>query len=294
MRPSRYILVCFVAMGLVRAGPMQAAEACHPQQVPAPRHGDRALVDITIDGHSAHMVLDTGAAQPILLSDAPGRLGLSIARDHAPEQRMSYGKPFDVRFASARQIVFAGLVRDVTDLPVASGSATEDGVDGFFSDVSLHRADFDLADDRVDLYCDGAPAWTLGADTVNVPLEDGPRPIGEAFVNGQKVRVLFDTGSPISSMTLAAAKRTGVSVADAPDGTTAGIGNTPLRAWRTRVAEIGLGGRVAHDVALQVVDKPNASVDMIAGFDFFLSHRVWIDQDARRLVVQAADGASPF
>ena len=294
MWQARYAMACLIVMGMERAAPLEAAEACRPETIAVHRQGDRALVDITIDGHGAHMVLDTGAAQPLLLSDAPRRLGLPLAGDHPPEQRMSYGKPFEVSFARVRQIAFAGLTRDVDDLPVASGGATEVGVDGFFSDDRLRQADFDLADGRVDLYCDGAPAWTRDPDALSVPLEDGPRPFGEAFVNGQRVRVLFDTGSPTSSMTLAAAMRAGVAVAGAPDGATAGIGNVPLRAWTARIAGISLGGRVAHDVAIQVVDKPNASADMIAGFDFFLRHRVWIDQKDRRLVVQASGDTGAF
>lgn len=295
MRQSRYAVAFLAAVGLGQAVAVQASEACRPERIAVQRSGDRALVDIAIDGRSAHMVLDTGASQPLLLPDAPQRLGLPIAGNHPPEQRLSYGKPFEVRFARARHIAFAGLTRDVTDLPVASGAATEAGVDGFFSDGRLRQADFDLAHDRVELYCDGVPAWTRDPDALSVPLEDGPRPFGEALVNGQPVRVLFDTGSPISSMTLAAAARTGVSVAGAPDGATAGVGMAiPLRTWTARIGGISLGGRIAHDVAIQVVDKPNASADLIAGFDFFLRHRVWIDQKGRRLVVQATDDAGVF
>jgi hypothetical protein len=38
-----------------------------------------------------------------------------------------------------------------------------------------------------------------------------------------------------------------------------------------------------------VIDKANASADMIAGFDFFLRHRVWIDLRHNRLVFQPAN-----
>lgn len=253
-------------------------------------HRHRAMLDVSIDGHPAHMVLDTGASQTLLMADAPGRLGLPPADDHPPEQRMSYGQPFQVRFYRARHIAFAGLVRDVADLPAVAGGDAEAGIDGFFTDDRLLQADFDFAHARVDLDGDRAPGWTREPGAVSVILEDRPRPFGRAVVNGQVLRVLFDTGSPVSSMTLAAAQRAGMTVAGKPDDDVSGVGTAaPLRAWTSRIPALGLGSRVVRDVPIQVVDKPNASADMIAGFDFFMRHRVWIDAKGHRLVFRMTD-----
>jgi hypothetical protein len=51
--------------------------------------------------------------------------------------------------------------------------------------------------------------------------------IGTAFVNGTKIRVMFDTGAPASMLTLRAAARAGVKPDDpgvVPAGATFGIG----------------------------------------------------------------------
>ena len=286
MRSHPAICMVVIALGLTR--PALAAAQCRPVHVDLHVRDQRALVDVAIDGRPARLVLDTGASQILLMNDAPDRIGLPPADDHPPEQRMSYGRPFQVRFVHARHVALAGLVRDITDLPVA-GTDGETGVDGFFTDTRLQEADINFGDARIDLYCDGAPAWTSGRDVIRLPLEDRPRPFGPAIVNGVALRVLFDTGSPVSSMTLDAARRSGVPVAAAPDDHAQGIGEGALRAWTTRIPLISLGGHSFHDVPIQVVDKPNASADMIAGFDFFLCHRVWIDRKGGRLVIQGAD-----
>ena len=284
----RYLGIVAAAFALA-LGASRAAADCAQTRVPVHIRGDRAMVDVAIDGHDAHMVLDTGASQSLLMSDAPARLGLVMDEGHPAEQRMSYGKPFDVRFARIRRIGFAGTTTEVDDLAVAAGG--EAGVDGFFTDGRLLRADFDFAHGRVDLFCDDAPppAWTRRPGVSVVALDKAPRLFGVAFVNDHSVRVLFDTGSPASSMTLAAATRTGVAITGSPDTSAAGVGMTvPLRAWTATIALMRIGDEQTTDVPLAVIDKPNASADMIAGFDFFRRHRVWIDLRHNRLVFQAA------
>ena len=289
LKGFRYLGIVAVTLALAGAASLAAA-ACPQTRVPVHVHGNRAMVKVTIDGRDAHMVLDTGASESLLLSDAPARLGLAMDEGHPAEQRMSYGKAFDVRFAHSRRIGFAGAVTEVDDLAAAAGS--EEGVDGFFTDGRLLRADFDFAHRRVDLSCDGAapPDWTRRHGVSVVTLEHASRLFGTAFINDRPVRVLFDTGAPGSSMTLAAASRTGVTVAGAPDTNASGIGMTqPLRAWTANLAQLRIGEDLTTDVPLTVIDKPNASADMIAGFDFFLRHRVWVDLPHHRLVFRAAD-----
>lgn len=279
-----------LAITIINQAAASAVSAdCRPVRVDVSLHDRRAVLEVAIDDRPAHMVLDTGASQILLMADAPGRLSLLPATDHPPEQRRSYGQAFLVQFVRARHIAFAGLTREVTDLAVAGD--IEAGIDGFFTDDRLQEADFDLTQGHVDLACGGAPEWTRAANAVSLPLEDGPRPFSQVLVNGQVLRVLFDTGSPVSSITLQAAQRSGVPVGNVPDEDAAGVGGGPLRTWASRISEIGLGGQVTRDVPIQVVDKPNASADMIAGFDVFLRHRIWIDRKGRRLVIQMTDGA---
>ena len=288
MRYAPFALALVITI-INQAAPSAASAACQPVHLDVRLHDRRAMLDIAIDDRPAHMVLDTGASQILLMADTPDRLGLVAAADHPPEQRRSYGQVFQVHFVRARHIAFAGLSREVTDLAVAG--SIEAGIDGLFTDDRLQQADFDLAQGRVDLVCDGTPEWARAANVVSLPLEDGSRPFSQAVINGQVLRVLFDTGSPVSSMTLQAAKRSGVPVGKAPDEDAAGLGGSPLHAWAGRIAEMRLGGQVVHDVPIQVVDKPNASADMIAGFDVFLRHRIWIDRKGGRLVIQMSNGA---
>ncbi len=279
-----------IAAAFVLAAPAGDAPVTVAVQV----RGDRPLVEVTLDGRVAHMVLDTGASETTLMRDAPARLGLDLDDARPAEQSLSYGQPFTLRFARVHQVAFAGRTVTVDDVAVDADGGAEPGVDGFFTDDRLAQADIDLAHGRLFLDVQDAPAWTHQPGVATVALEDRRRLFGQAMVNGQVVRVLFDTGSPGSSMTLAAAKRAGVAVAGPPDDGVYGLGATRLRAWNARVADIRLGAARGRDVPMLVVDKPNASADMIAGFDFFRRHRVWIDRRHNRLVFTPIDDSHAF
>lgn len=269
----------------------QAPPGCRETSLPIAVRGERALLTVRLDGAPARLVLDTGAQpQAILFQDALKRLHLPMNAEHAAGQGMSHGRPFPMTFARVQSLRFAGETTRVSDVPVVSGGWSEPGVDGFFNDRRLQQADLDFGAGDARLTCPGAapPSWTQGSGVSTVRLETRVRLFATARVNGVAVRVLFDSGSPGSSMTLAAAGRTGVRVAGPPNAGEGGLGMTsPLRAWTTTLPSLVLGDETFQRPSLLVVDKPNASADMLIGFDFFATHRVWIDKAGGRLLFRA-------
>lgn len=104
------------------------------------------------------------------------------------------------------------------------------------------------------------------------------------------MRVLFDTGSTTSSLTLAAARRAGIRIDRPSDSSAAGLApGSTLRAWTARVDAIRLGDGDEVNMPLLIVDKPHANADMIMGLDFFVRHRVWIDHNRHVLLFTASD-----
>lgn len=282
--------------GLLSPAPAsaQSPPSCGEESLAVTIQGRRALLTIGLDGTQARVVLDTGAQLgTVLLHDALQRLRLTVDAAHAPEQGMSHGRAFPMTFAAVRTVRFAGETANVSDVAVVSGGWSEEGVDGFFNDRRLQQVDLDLARGDVRLTCPGAPppVWTQGADVSMVRLEPHVRLFGTARVNAVPMRVLFDTGSPDSSMTLAAAARAGVRVSGPPDAGQFGLGMaSALKAWTTTLASLTLGAETVPRPVLAVVDKPQASADMLIGFDFFATHRVWIDKAGGRLLFRPNGG----
>lgn len=287
-RMLRLTIVSCLAWTLVPVS-AHAAARCRPVTVPVLVRGTRPLVAVTLDDRPATMVLDTGAYSTILLPDAPARLGLDRDPTRPAEQGTSYGAPIQLTFARVGRIGFGGKISATDDLAVVSGGLSEPGIEGFFIDGRAQEAEYDIAHEHMRLACPPfhAPSWTRRRNVAYVKLDDRQRLFGTAFIHGRPVTVLFDTGSPGSSITLDAAIRVGVAVTGQPDGSATGLSKTPLRAWTTMVSDLQIGSEPPHLARLLIVDKPHASADMIAGFDFFATNRVWIDRQRRRLLFRA-------
>ncbi len=282
------ILPAILAMGLSLL-PCQRAQAetasCHSRTIALEVKDGRALVHLAINGQDTNMILDTGASQTVLFGDAPVRLGLPLL-PNLTAQTTSYGQPLTIHFAHAETVAFAGTLARSVDLAALPTTQGDGAVSGFFADPRLQQASFDLAEGTLHLACPpyAAPGWTRQRGVTTVPLETVSRVFGSGAVKGTAMRVLFDTGSPTSSMTLAAAQRAGISVSGAADSTAAGLApGSALRAWTARVDGLRLGDGEAVAMPLQIVDKPHANADIIIGLDFFLQHRVWIDRSRHML-----------
>lgn len=269
------------------------AASCHKRTVDLRMENDRALVKVGIDGHPVIMILDTGASETVLLREAPDRLGLPPSPNLQAEETFSYGQPLSIHFVRAKTVEFASTVSSAVDLAVLPTTQGNGSASGFFSDPRLQEAEFDLAGGALHLSCPPYPTphWARQGHATTVRLENVSRVFGSGSVGGAAMRVLFDTGSPISSMTLAAAQRAGISVTGPSDGTASGLApGSTLRAWTAKVIQVRLGDGDEIEMPILIVDKPHANADMIIGYDFFARHRVWIDRS--RHILRYAGSAS--
>lgn len=107
-----------------------------------------------------------------------------------------------------------------------------------------------------------------------------PHAIGHAYINGEKIRVLFDSGAYQSVLSLKAAARAGVKV-DSPGvieaGLTGGIGRNMVMSYIAPFASFKFAdGEEIKNARLRVADIEIGSADMLIGADFFLSHRIFV------------------
>lgn len=108
---------------------------------------------------------------------------------------------------------------------------------------------------------------------------------GVAYLNGAKIRVVFDTGAAASVLTLAAAKRAGVTPQSAgvvPAGESHGIGRRAVQTWIAPFASFKIGDEEIRNTHLRI-GAVMIDVDMLIGADFFLSHRVYVANSQDKL-----------
>jgi len=109
---------------------------------------------------------------------------------------------------------------------------------------------------------------------------------GIAFVNGTKVRVLFDTGASESVLSPEAAQRAGIKTGDAgvkPGGPMSGLGRRRVETWIVPVSSFKIGDEEIRNSHLRIGDVGLADADMAIGVDFFLSHRIYVAKSQSKL-----------
>jgi tetratricopeptide (TPR) repeat protein/predicted aspartyl protease len=113
-----------------------------------------------------------------------------------------------------------------------------------------------------------------------------PHTMGTAYVNGNRIRVMFDTGAGASILALSAAKRAGVtpdSPGVRPGGNSTGVGSGSVRTWIAPFASFKIGDEEIRNTHLRVGDERQTDFDMLIGPDFFLSHRILVASSQNRL-----------
>ena len=128
--------------------------------------------------------------------------------------------------------------------------------------------------------------YTVMSIAMTTPIE--PHTAGSAYINGIKMHVVFDTGAPMSVLSLRAAARAGVKL-DSPGvvdlGYTWGIGRGMVKSYSAPFAsfKFGDGGEEIQHARLRLADIDLGDVDMLIGSDFFLSHRIFVANSQRTL-----------
>jgi tetratricopeptide (TPR) repeat protein len=118
------------------------------------------------------------------------------------------------------------------------------------------------------------------------PSPESPHTVGTAFVNGAEIRVIFDTGAPLSLLATSAAARAGVKPAGdgvMPAGYTSGMGSDLVPTWIARFASFKIGQEEIRNARLRFGDLPFRHADMLLGADFFLSHRVYVASSKHKI-----------
>ncbi|MGH7016497.1 MAG: aspartyl protease family protein, partial [Caulobacteraceae bacterium] len=286
---------------LAAAPAAQASGACRLQPIadlPVTMMGPRPTIAVELDGQPARMVVDSGSSSSLITPDRAKALGLDLLPSRAFIQGLG-GSSFS-SVAKVNMLDLAGTpVRDVPFL--VAGNAMGLGLSGVIGQNLLAIADdeYDLSGGAIRLFkakgCAAGdlaywakPGEALGEMPIKATVGFNRLTIGEAFVNGKRIRVEFDTGMPKSTLSLSAARRLGVGPGS-PGVTLVGkgtgeIGGRVFHTWIAPLASFKMGGEEVRNTRLLVSDFSLPGADMLVGIDFFLSHRVFVANDLHELV----------
>jgi tetratricopeptide (TPR) repeat protein len=257
------------------------------------------LVTGSINGVEARFVADSGAFFSLLTLEAAAKFQLKLRAAPLELNLHGVGGSETTYLTTAREFALAGYgkhpFKDVDFIVVGNEFAAEAaGVIGQ-NVIGDTNTEFDLANGAIRLFvvkdCKGVNlAYWSGDDAVaEMKMEytsSTSMLIGNASLNGSKIRVLFDTGAQQSILTLKGAARAGVKPADdkvAAGGIAGGYGARGIETWIARFDSLDLGGELIKNGRLLLGDIELHDADMLLGADFFLSHRILIAESQHEI-----------
>jgi tetratricopeptide (TPR) repeat protein len=300
---NKRLLPLSLVLSAAALSPAASLAACvigKMADLPVRMVGLRALMPVKLNGSDSQLIVDSGAFYSILSPASAMALKLKLSPTSVLPYMEGVNGAFGFSLATIDDFVLDGIPLGRKWQFVVGGTDVGDGAAGLLGSNILGIADveYDLSNGVIRLMkptdCGDRPLayWAVAAQlpTEMMPIDYtgkfGWRIAGTAVVNGHKIRVQFDTGSPTSVLTLAAAKRAGLtpqSPGVVPAGINFGLGRGTYQTWVGPVASFKMGGEETLNTRLRFADLTLGDVDMLVGMDFFLSHRIYVANSQHRL-----------
>ncbi|KQN30330.1 hypothetical protein ASF00_06065 [Sphingomonas sp. Leaf34] len=299
--------VAIAVMAMAMAGPaIGACKVSKLAELPVTLIGRRAMVDAKFGTHDTRFIVDSGAFYSTLSRASAAEFGLSSTPAPSWFRLRGVNGDASASIASAKDFTLAGIPLPRVSFIVGG---TDTGTAGLLGQniLGLVDVEYDLPHGAVRLMkvedCGnvGLAYWAAGKPYSMIPLERGdggpwkPHTIGTVLVNGVKMRAVFDSGAQTTIMTLAAAKRAGITPTSPgvrPVGYNSGLGSKQLTTWIAPFDTIDLGGEVVPKPKFNIADI-KLDGDMLIGFDFFLTHRMFVS-NANHLMYMTYEGGTVF
>jgi tetratricopeptide (TPR) repeat protein len=275
-------------------------------ELPVTMNGTRPLVHAQVNGAEAVFIADSGAFYSTLTSSAAQQFNLrlnDLPSDFVltPEYEPLHGVGGAARtwITTVKTFTLAGEPINHIAFLVTPNDLGGEAVGLIGQNVlAIGDVEYDLAQGMIRLM--RAPHgckdivfayWTKAGEAYSVldieKASEHSRTTGSAYLNGSHIGVLFDTGAATSILTLAAARRAGMTP-ESPGviatESVRGIGRRVIRAWIAPFASFKVGDEEIRNVKLRVGDIELANdIDMLLGADFFLSHHIYVANSQRKL-----------
>jgi tetratricopeptide (TPR) repeat protein/predicted aspartyl protease len=280
-----------------------AAEPCELGrlgELPVTMQGLRPLVHAAINGTDALFVADSGAFFSFLTPAAARQFNLRL--EPAPFGYSVRGIGGDARVWVTTVATFTIFNVDVHKVPfLVAGNAVGEGAIGLLGQnvFRLGDVEYDLANGMIRIlrthgdcsksslaYWANAKGVPYSLIDIDFATAQKPHTEGDAYLNGKKIRVLFDTGAPTSALTQDAARSAGITVDNPevkPGGPWYGIGRQVGRSWIAPFGSFKIGDEEIRNTHLRIGDTGIIGIDMLIGADFFLSHHLLVATSKHKL-----------
>jgi tetratricopeptide (TPR) repeat protein/predicted aspartyl protease len=292
--------VCALLCAVLLPFPSNAECKRAALDLPVTISGTRPLIDAKINGQDVRLLVDSGASFSVISAAMAKQLNLKLGPAPPGLSLRGVGGNIDISVGTAKVLTIANA-----DIPhvefLVGGSEAGGGSSGILGQNFLlnWNVEYDLAKGLIRMFKDTDCSkqflayWALqNPERVTVTNIDRvslryPHAIGHAFVNGEKIRVLFDSGAFKSLLSLKAAQRAGLKL-DSPDvidgGETSGIGRNLVKSYIAPFASFKFAdGEEIKNARLRVADFDLDLADMLVGADFFLSHRIFIANNQEKV-----------
>jgi tetratricopeptide (TPR) repeat protein/predicted aspartyl protease len=308
LRDANWARVLFPLVSLLLASDPVIAAGCKLGKIvefPITMAGPRALTTAKINDVDVQFVVDSGAFYSMISAASAAQLKLKTTPAPFGFEVVGVHGTAEVSIAKVKTFVLAGVPLNDVDFLVGGTEAGQGSV-GLLGENFLHIGDveYDFAQGTVRLMkavdCSTAMlGYWVGASTpysvIDIASEasrnestgshiarERPKlsyPVGHAYVNGTEIRVGFDTGTPTSILSLAAAARAGIkpdSAGVVSGGESSGVGRESFATYIAPVASFKIGEEEIKNTRLRIGDIKLSNADMLIGADFFLSHRIYV------------------
>ena len=296
------VLGLTLALLALGAGPA-AAEPCQLgrlAELPVTMEGMVPLVHAAINGKDALFIADSGAFFSMLTPAGAREFALRL--EPAPFGFWLEGVGGSAQVWITRVPKFTIFNIDVPKVPfLVAGNDLGQGAVGLLGQnvFRLGDVEYDLANGIINIvrthgdcrksslaYWANSKHQPYSEIDIDFATQNRPHTTAEAYLNGSKIHVLFDTGAGASFLDLKAAKRAGITP-DSPGvtsaGSTHGIGRHRVRTWIAPFASFKIGDEEIRNTHLRIADEQLADWDMLIGPDFFLSHHILVASSQRKL-----------
>jgi predicted aspartyl protease/tetratricopeptide (TPR) repeat protein len=284
-----------------------SAEKCEfatVAELPITMNGLRPMISGQINGKDAHFMVDSGAFFNVMSAATATEYGLRTSPAPFGFRITGIGGEQTADIARVKDFTLAGLHAKDVDFFVAGSESAGAGVLGQ-NLLENFDVEYDLGNGMIRLFktknCDHAQlAYWLkpGQSYSSMPLDAINRrnahTTGVAYLNGTKIKIVFDTGAYLSMLNQDAAARAGVK----PDsegvteaGYSSGVGRRGIKTYVGRFSSFKIGdGEEIKNAKLRFGEADLLDGDMLLGADFFISHRIFVGNHEHRVVLSYGGG----
>nr|WP_295661739.1 aspartyl protease family protein [Polymorphobacter sp.] len=287
-------------------GSVSAAESCKLAkylEMTVLLTAGRPIVTTKIAGKDARFIVDSGAFYSTMSRASAAEFGLHLVPAPIWFRVRGVNGDTSVEIASVHDFGLGGVSLPKVDFLVGG---TDTGTVGLLGQnfLGIGDVEYDLPHGAIRLlrardcpveslaYWAGTKPFTMIAlEARNPPFQ--VHTVGTVTLNGVKLRAVFDTGAETSIMTLAAARRAGMtpdSPGVVPAGLSTGLGSRAVRTWVGTFDRLEIGGEAIPKPKLRFGEVAIGDGDVLIGFDFFRTHRIYVANDANKMLITYEGG----